>query len=192
VCLPVLVLACLPADAQAGKLATAIAQHVREVRQNFSTRPRVTRMVVSAGIGALAGISAQAAGTPYPEAVFASYAVSEIVDRSIQRKIASTRSVTPDTRGPLAFAAETVAVSAIAGLSAAMLQHQLEPFTHTLIGRATPGVIGMSAGAVFPRALLRGTLSVGVSLVTNTARAGMYGVLTLQRRLRRTFRKRAH
>ena len=155
------------------RATTTAKRQWREVRTNLSSKARVSRMVVSAGLGAAAGFTAQHYGAPYPHAVFASYAVSEVVDKAIQIAVPRTRSLTTDTRGPWAFAAETLAVSAVAGLSAALLQQQMEPFTHTLVGRATPGVVGIGAGALFPRMLIRGTLSVGVSVLTRGARTGL-------------------
>ncbi len=170
--------------AQGGSMTlvtTAAKRQLREVRTNLSSKARVTRMLVSAGLGAAAGLTAQHCGTPYPHAVFVSYAVSEVVDKTLQVTIPRTRSLTPDPRGPWAFAAETLTVSAVAGLSAAALQYQMEPFTHTLLGRATPGVIGIGAGAMFPRILIRGTVSLGVSVVTRGVRSGIDAVRRVRR-----------
>lgn len=183
-----LCLCALAAPADAG-LRSAAQRQWSEVRQNFGTRPRVARMAVSAGLGAAVGFAAQHHGAGYPVAVYVSYATSEVVDRALQRRFPATRSVTPDSRGPWGFAAETLLVSSVAAGSAAVLQHQMEPFTHTLLGRATPGVIGISAGALYPRALVRGALSVGVTVLTNGTKAAIGAGRSVGRRVRASLRR---
>ena len=163
-------------QAHAGRIGGIACRQWSEARATLRSPARVARMAGAASLGGATGLLSQHFGVGYPAAVFLSYTTSEVADRIIQRYAPATRSLTPDTRSHFDFAWESLTVAALAGGSASVLQTSLALIAHTLLGRVAPSMIGVGAGAFFPRTLVRGTLSLGAGLVATTARSAMDGV----------------